>query len=214
MGEWPPYVTQEHPDNGPIAKLVIDAFTASGMDSQLEWLPWARALRKTAKAQINATFPWYRSQQREQKFLFSAPLMTESNMLFHNKSLKLKWKTLEDLKGYRIGGNTDYFYSEAFSRAEQRGNLDVTRVDTEQQLIEMLQRGRLDIVLMTNASGHIHIANALAEEVIVAHPQAFSKKPLYALFPKADPLSPERLAAFNKGLRKVKARQSELVWAY
>jgi polar amino acid transport system substrate-binding protein len=192
----------------------MDAFAASGLDSELEWLPWARALRKTEKAQLNATFPWYKSKQREAKFLFSAPLASESTAIFYPKSLAFDWEKLQDLKPYRIGVNTDYFYSEAFSQAEREKSLNVTRVHTELQLIGMLLRGRLDIILMGKAPGENFIQQAGASAMLASHPKIFAHQELHVLFPKADPRSEKRLAAFNKGLRKVKNKLPKLALAY
>lgn len=213
-GEWPPYISAELADNGPIGKLVTDAFAASGIDSQLEWLPWARALRKAEQTQLDAVFPWYRSKQREQDFLFSDSLASESSAIFHHRGMQFDWNNLEDLKPYRIGVNTGYFYSESFSQAEQEQSLNITRADTERQLIDMLLRGRLDIILMGKAPGEHFIKQAGGDAVLTSHPKVFAKKHMHVLFPKADPNSPERLTAFNRGLRQIKSAQPTLAWAY
>lgn len=203
VGEWPPYLSQELKNGGPTTRLVKQAFANSGVETQIQWLPWPRALRRTAKAQFAATFPWYESTERSKSFLYSDPIQTESGVIFHRKGFQFDWNKLADLQPYRIGANTSYFYSEEFARMEEDGELNVTRADTEQQLIEMLVKGRLDIFLMAKTSGLVFIEQAGEKGEIVHHPKPVHTSKLYVLFPKEDPKSLERIEAFNAGFRKL-----------
>lgn len=71
VGEWPPFVGAQLPDNGRHAKLVRERLAAAGFVARFEFLPWSRSFNLTQVGRYAATFPWVRTEERAALFLIS-----------------------------------------------------------------------------------------------------------------------------------------------
>ncbi len=78
-----------------------------------------------------------------------------SKFFFYSKNRprdSYHYETLEDLRAYKLGGIIGYFYEEIFSEA----GLDVDYVTKEQQAIEKLKRGRIELLPLRRARRPAH----------------------------------------------------------
>lgn len=210
VGEWPPYISEHLEHYGPLAQLVHDAFKAEGVDVDYHWLPWTRALKKTQKSQLSATFPWYKSPKRMQHFYYSAPLMKEAYSFIYRKDSPFDWQSVKDLSQYHIGANTDYYYNEDFALGEKNQELTITRVDSEKQLVNMLLLKRVDAIIIGKQVGRSYLKSLDVHSQLIAHHKGFAEKELYVLFPKLDPLSKSRRDTFNRGLLRIQQQGKHL----
>lgn len=201
-GEWPPYVSPTLEQGGPISQLIASAFANEGITTQYTWLPWVRGYRQALNGDIAGAVLWSKSAEREKYFYFSDPVLEEENRIYFRKGFHFDWQTEEDLANFIIGANTGYFYNEKFAQLEREGKLNVTRVDTEKQLIEMLLKERLDIIVLSGEPGLAFIRAMNASNKIVAHPKSLAIKNLHLIFSKKRPDSMELLKKFNRGLKK------------
>lgn len=118
----------------------------------------------------------------------------------------IPFEELADLKGYRIGVTLGYFYEKTLKDA----GLDVVSVAAEDQSFLMLQKGRVDLAPLGEASGWYRIKKLFPpEEVAKFHTLA---KPLpsggavYLMTSKRYPETRNLLERFNQALAKTRER--------
>ena len=108
-GEWPPYTSKSELKGKMAEAIVSEAFKLEGVTVKYEYYPWKRSYRSAKEGFGAGTFPWYKSEQRENDFIVTKePLLKVKNVFFHLKSLDFQWESYEDLKKYSIGGTIGY----------------------------------------------------------------------------------------------------------
>ncbi|MBH9552855.1 substrate-binding periplasmic protein [Inhella gelatinilytica] len=204
-GEWPPFMSEALPEQGFVLQIVREAFAQEGIQVEFAFFPWARAMLQVEAGTSVASAAWYVTAERAQKFHFSAPLFVEQQVLFHRRSEPLAWKTLDDLKGKRIGATTGYVYGEAFQEAEKTGRLTVDRAPSDDKNLRKLLLGRVDAVAMSLAVGLDLLRRVIpAQEAatLTYFPRPLNAGPLHLVFAKsAKGLEWQQL--FDRGLAKL-----------
>lgn len=207
-GEWPPYLSETLPHYGLASRIVTEAFARKGVKVEYGFFPWARALNiAEAGDEWDGAAVWLRNPEREQKFYYSEPVLDSGYTFFHLKSFDFQWATIDDLRGLRIGATLDYDYGAPFTEAEQAGIIAVERVASDEQNLEKLIKGRIDIFPVTPEVGFSMLQkNFSAEEValVTYHPTYLRSDPLYLLLSRQNPENEALIALFNAGLQELK----------
>ena len=208
VGDWPPYISEKQKHDGVIAHLIKDIFADEGIEVTIRFLPWGRAYQETARGQFSATGVWMHKSEREADFHYSEPVLTEKFVFFHRAVWDFQWKTLEDLREYRIGGGVKYSYGPQFDAALESGMLNIERVPNIRQNFAKLLVGRIDIfpeeINVGYASLRDHFA-AEKQQQITHHKKALLNNLSYLLFPRSRPDSLILLERFNKRLKIYRA---------
>lgn len=146
----PPYYSPEMTDKGPITEIITQAFKRVAYKVNIDFLPWANVLEKVKSGKYDAGFAAYYSDQRAKEYLFSDPIDIYSPECFlKKKSLKISFKSLRDLKPYRIGITRGYVYDDSdFDKATYLKKIES---NTEETNIANLIKGRLDIIIIDKA---------------------------------------------------------------
>lgn len=206
-GDWAPFMGEALPHHGFVSRIVTEAFRLAGVTVVYEFYPWARAYHVARNGGVDASIGWYRTEEREQEFLFSEPVFVESQVLFFLKDKPLRWTTLEDLRGLSIGATLGYTYGDRFKELEESKAIDVQRTGSDEQNLRKLLAGRIQGVLLSRAVG-TRLVQALGSELsqrITFDARAVNSGPLHVIFPKSSAHSAAWLAQFNRGLRMLKA---------
>lgn len=145
-GEYPPYISEQAPDMGPVARIVTEACRRAGIEPVFEFLPWKRASVSVLNGQYVASFHWARTAAREQKgFLFSEqPVVTAPTVVFYRRSKFPEGVTFDawsDLKAHRIVGVNGYWYQDEFRKLD----IPAHYVNRPVQAWKMLESGRADV---------------------------------------------------------------------
>jgi len=119
-GEWPPYIGEDLPEYGPVSAIIKQAFSLEGIEVQWKFYPWARAMLVAEDSQCDGTAVWASSKERQEKFFYSVPIISNQTHFLHLKSKPLDWQTLDDLHNLLIGSTIGYFYGNEFQDATQR----------------------------------------------------------------------------------------------
>lgn len=82
VGEWPPYLSENAQHYGVAAHIVEEAFQASDMKVEIDFLPWARVLVYVESGQYDASILWVKTQEREASFLFSDVVLEGEAVFF------------------------------------------------------------------------------------------------------------------------------------
>jgi len=117
---------------------------------------------------------------------------------------KYRANSLEDLKKYKIGGVTGYFYEESFKEA----GLKIDYVNSEINALEQLKIGRIDLMPVNELVGWNLINTHFPED---AHHFKTLAKPLNInslrlIVSKDYPESKKLLERFNRALRDCLAK--------
>jgi len=209
-GEWPPYLSKDAPQGGIATCIVTEAFTAAGMKTQYGWFPWKRAFKLAGREKWDGSVIWSHSPDREKDFLYSDPIVEISDVFFHLKSYAFDWSSWDDLKGIKIGATAGYYYGKAFKQAQEARQIKVFRVTTDLQNLKKLLKKRIDVFVVSQDVGfellrkHFSIQQA---RLFTSHPKPVrpSMANLHLLLSKRKPDHKNLMAAFNKGLKEIKA---------
>ncbi len=147
--EWPPYTGADLVDDGASAKVVREALTSAGMDLQVRFFPWQRAVQ-TAQQDANfiGYFPEYHAESIEVDFLFSDPIGTSPLGFIENTDKPVTWAALNDLKPHTIGVVSGYVNTAEFDAMMESGQLKTDPVTDDATNIRKVAAGRIDLAVM------------------------------------------------------------------
>lgn len=203
--EFPPYVGKDLPQQGFYAALVRQVLAEQGLQLELQFQPPARAHASAAAAQVDAAFPMLRTPERERELLFSEPLLLVRSYLFVRADSTIS--NLADLPGKRSCHLQDSNQPEPVQRLVEGGSVKVERVAQMHQCFEMLTRGRVDFVALSDYGGWAAAQQATAGVAGFKRVGApLSQGLLHLVWPRQEPRSAERAAAFNKALAELRRR--------
>lgn len=206
-GEWPPYLGERLPHHGVASRIVAEAFALQGIEVQWEFHPWARSLKLAEQGQRDGSAVWLYNAERAQRFHISDPVVESGYYLFHRKSRAFDWREIDDLRGLRIAGTRGYDYGAAFQQAEAAGELQVTRMTSDEQGFRQLLAGRVELFPMDKVVGfdmlYQHFS-AADRARLSFHPIPLRSDSLHLLLSREVPGNAERIARFNRGLAQLR----------
>jgi len=147
--EWPPYTGEELAEDGASVKVVREALAHAGMELEVKFYPWQRAVN-TAKNDQNfiGYFPEYFAESIEQEFIFSAPIGASPLGFIERKDAPVVWETLNDLKQYAIGVVSGYVNTTEFDAMMASGELNTEGVADDITNIRKVAAGRIDMAVI------------------------------------------------------------------
>jgi polar amino acid transport system substrate-binding protein len=150
-GEWLPYTSEKLEGGGAIVEIVRSVVAEMGMQPEFIFLPWKRAERVAEIGKVFAAFPYGITEERQSRFEFSNNLYSAPTVFFYLRGeLPIKnYKQFEELRMFRVGGNTGYNYVPWFARA----GITLHLAESQKQLIRMLEKKRVDLVAIDRGAG-------------------------------------------------------------
>lgn len=149
-GEWPPFSSNSIEEYGVTTSIVSEACKRAGIKPIFKFVPWKRAFLNAKEGVNVATFPWYKTEEREKVLIYSDYHISEStNVVFYKKSDfpdDVQINELIDLIPYKvkIAGVRGYWYEKLFEKT--LGN-DFLIVDKSIQTWKLLENGRVKFVV-------------------------------------------------------------------
>ena len=144
--EWAPHYGAELPENGLTTAIVKAAFKAVGHSSDVDFIPWARALKEVEEGKADVVMGAYHNKEREQIYHFSDPIYFLELGLIARPGLGVsKYERLRDLTPYSIGISRGFANSEEFDAANYLNKQAATFPNLN---IRKLFRGRIDMAVM------------------------------------------------------------------
>jgi polar amino acid transport system substrate-binding protein len=207
-GEWPPYTSQQQKYQGPISRVIKEAFALEGIKVEYGFFPWARSFALSEQGKWDGSIVWYFNQERARAHFYSDPILDVETYFFHLKSTSFDWQSIEDLYDVNLGSLISTFNTDEFEQAEKAGKLHVEWAPNYRILFKKLSAGRISAVPLELDVGYSVMRKELtAEEFnnITYHPKPLKTAPLHVIFSKKAKNSQKMRRAFNKGLKKLKA---------
>ncbi|MDP3480841.1 MAG: transporter substrate-binding domain-containing protein [Desulfoprunum sp.] len=201
--DWEPYIGEKLKDQGYVDSLAREAFKASNYTVKISFMPWARVVAMTKEAKYDGYLPEYFAESLKTDFLVSEPFPGGPLGFFKRKTDAITFKTLEDLKAYKIGVVRDYVNTVEFDKAtflqKDVANNDITN-------LRKLVGKRLDLVVVDKFVGLYLLKQDMpdqAQEVEFMAP-VLEEKSLYLCISKKTPDAEAKIKAFNDGLKIIK----------
>ncbi|MBU2711138.1 substrate-binding periplasmic protein [Zooshikella harenae] len=207
-GEWPPYMSEGYKHNGLVSHIVVEAFKNEGITVEYGFFPWKRAIKQAELGkEWKGSVGWSKNNEREAIFIYTDPIIELKDVFFHRKDLQFDWKTIDDLKNYKIGASVGYFYGKAFEDAEKSKKIKVSRTSKDENNLKKLAAGKIDLFPATLEVGYELIADKLPEgtkNVLTNHPRPVRTTNYHLIINKKIKDAQKYADAFNSGLKKLK----------
>ncbi|MFC4158440.1 substrate-binding periplasmic protein [Chitinimonas lacunae] len=201
-GEWPPYQSEHEPHYGIASHIVTEAFAQEGIKVRYSFMPWKRAYIEAEEGRHDGSLVWTYEPERGEKFLFSDAVFEGKSVFFHLKKFPFEWKTFDDLTKVRVGGTLGYKYE-----FEKNPAIQVDRANSDVDSFRKMLKDRFDIFPSDLKVGYATLrANFTPAEVnqITHHPRAYNVVTYHLILNKKNPRSAKLMAAFNRGLKKLR----------
>tara|TARA_R110000868_G_scaffold218576_2_gene469313 strand:- start:238500 stop:239240 length:741 start_codon:yes stop_codon:yes gene_type:complete len=199
---WPPYATSD--GYGYSRIIVEEAYKLEGIEPIFAPMPYARALLLTKQGVTNGCFNVTRQKSTEAAYLFGEePLFIAKASLYTTKNQSKNFESLKDLPDkFKLGVIKGYEYGDIFEKEKER--FEILGVNSQAQLIQLLQKKRIDGAIMFNgvARYHFKLMGVNATTFIPVFTNHISH--IYVAFNKKDTLSAMYAKKLDDGLKKLK----------
>ncbi|BDU50606.1 substrate-binding periplasmic protein [Haliovirga abyssi] len=195
--EWAPYHGSSLKNQGILSEIVKEALKEEGYGCEIKFMPWKRALALVKKGIYDAVLGGYYSAKRGEDYLFTDKIIDITVSFFSYKNIK--YNTLKDLKGYKIGVVSGYFYTEEF----EKSNLKKMKVSMPKNLIKIYTAGIVDVIAAENRVFKYYM-RGLKNNRYKNKIGELSSDSFYLLFTKKNKDSERMVKDFNAGLKKIR----------
>ena len=147
---WPPYIIvggEPEDDRGIVPDLVRKAVAEAGGEVSFVRYPDRRGVELVREGEIDA---WPKAREwveNPEDFVWSAPLLLSEDVLVSRADRPATFRTISDLFGLRLGTVLGYGYP-TLDDAFRTGRIERVDLHDAQTQLEMLDRGRVDAVVM------------------------------------------------------------------
>ena len=208
--DWEPYVRDEEDYHGYVYEIVQAAFTAAGYQVDIQFLPWAEAVRLVEQGEMDGIFPKYMPIEPEAHLSYSRPFSGGPLVLYKRKDSEATFDYVEavaaqdnlftQLTPYTVGVVTGYGNVSGFDQLTQ---VSTRPVKTDRDNLYQLFRGEVDFIFIDKYTAVYLLENILPqdyEDQLEFVLPALAYRQLHVAFVKDHPQAQEWLAAFNQGL--------------
>ena len=141
--DWQPFSGKDLPEGGAGIAVLRAALKAEGIDLEVEFYPWSRALEKGAQSDFVGIYPSWPEEVPE-GFFGSAMFFQSPVGFVEPKGKPLVWSSLNDLSGKKIGIVQDYGNTVEFMKLVDSGVIDAKVVVDDLTNIRKVAGGRID----------------------------------------------------------------------
>ncbi len=141
--DWQPYSGKALPEGGAGIAVLRAALKAEGIELEVEYYPWRRALVTAKKPGYAGVYPIW-PEDVPDGFTGSAVLFKSPVGFVEPRDKPLQWKTLGDLKGKTIGTVQDYGNTPEFMKLINNGTIRTEVVVDDLTNIKKVAAGRID----------------------------------------------------------------------
>ncbi|WP_240473095.1 substrate-binding periplasmic protein [Arsukibacterium perlucidum] len=200
-----PHYGEQLAQQGATIEIIRQAFALQGVQLEIEFLPFARALYESQQGNYSGLVAAWYSDKRAEHFYFSQQLYANQIVFFKRKNDKISYQNFLDLarQQRRLGVVQGY----AQPAGLMESGIKTIQVATDQQALAMLALQRVDLV-----PADLLNALYLLENKLPQHRQqldwltpALEQRPMYLVLSKKDPANQQRIERFNLGLQQLRA---------
>lgn len=201
---WPPFTDSGLPGGGLATSIVTAALVRAGYASDVEEVPWARALMGVGDGRYDILINTWYNDSRTQLGEFSKPYLTNRIRLLRQQDKPLNYRRLADLYAYSIAVVRDYAYSHAFDSDTQLRKVAVRNFSSA---VRMLAAGRVDLTVEDEFVARYNLQNEskdVREAVAFVEP-VLSENDLHILVSLKNPEHRLIIERFDQAIAEMKA---------
>jgi len=134
--------------------------------------PWKRVLSDLANGDIDLVTAIYKNHPRQAVYRFSKPYFTNQAHVFVLKGHEFPFDQLADLEKHSGGVPIGSSFGDEFDTFAKQHHLNLRNLKTEQQLLGMLQLGRIDYYIQDYLDATLYLKQFGLSDSVVAleHP--------------------------------------------
>lgn len=170
---------------GPIIDLVATMFSQQKISITTRPLPWARAIEEMKTGQLDLMVVIFFTEERARFMDFSLPYVKVPTSVFVPKNKPFPFSSLEDLKDRRGVIVRDDSISKEFGEFEK--NLNLEKVVSYDQILKMLESGRVDYAVAAQYGFLIHAKKLGYDKHIEYLPHPIAERNLHIAVSKKSP---------------------------
>lgn len=176
---WEPYTGANLQKSGIASNIVLSTLSSAGIEATIDVVPWARAYKMVKEGKADGIVAIWHTQERAEHILFSHSYLKNNLVLLKSVDRNINYDGLGSLDKLIIGLGRGYDYHQSIMNYHELDKVYFTRVE---HAIEMLYKGRIDVLLTDKKIAQFHINNssnlALSQELDFI-PNSVFKLPLY-----------------------------------
>jgi polar amino acid transport system substrate-binding protein len=200
---WAPHYGKELNNGGYTTEIISEAMKRVGYDIKIKWLPWNRAVTLATKGIYDGLGACYYNDKRAKNFVYSNTIGDTKTVFFKLKKTKINYKSLKDLKDFKIGTSTGYAYPKIFTDAKFLKTINSPRLEIN---IKKLLKNRIDLVIGSKKVMQHYLNTKFPndkDKIEILEPSVDSM-PLYVAFSKKSKNYKQKVKDFNIGLDIIK----------
>jgi len=145
---WPPYINPAGQPLGSAAEILNIVFRRSGIDNDWHYVPYELAFFEVTQASQLLSFPYFKTQARQDKVLYSDAIFTVSSRVFYNRQFLNQQQAQQQFaKQQRIGKVAGYSYGESLDAATAQAKV----YGNEKRALSALFNHEIDLLPMTES---------------------------------------------------------------
>ena len=204
--DWYPYMSRTMEGNGFACEVVTYAFLAVGYETEYIFTTWEDSRDKVVSGLVTGMIGYADAPEKPAVLRFSEPIAVSKDVFFYKRrpSGDIAFKTLEDLKGQRIGAVRGSYSLPEFKKA----GLDLDLSSDATFAFKKLYIDMVDLVPENSFVGWAIINRLYPDEVykFAETTRSLSEHPVHFVMAASNPKSAEILATFNRGLETLHAQ--------
>lgn len=207
--EWPPYTGETLPDGGTASARLREAYAAVGVQVQIEYLPWSRAvLAARTDPAVIGYFPEYDSADVRKRWLLSEPVGHSELGFAEPYDRPIVWRGPDTLAPLRVGVVQDYVNTAALDARIASGDQPFERSVSDRINLLKLAHRRVDVAVVDRFVFAWLMANDPMLHTyfgeLVINPHLLERKTLHVAF-RHDNAGRRAAKLLAEGLRRLDA---------
>ena len=203
--DYVPHYGTELPRQGAVSEIVRRAFAYEGIDIEIAFMPFARALYDTQQGFYDGILAIWHTAEREQQLLYSDAIYANQIVLFKRAG---ELQLTDDLNSVlqsdsTLGMVTGYAQSPLLLNSP----LQKVSVATDDQVFRMLALKRVDLIPADLQNG-LYLLRQLPEPLQQVRinwvTEPIEEKSMHLAFPRQKAGSAELQLRFNRGLQQLR----------
>lgn len=202
--DYTPFTGKTLPAGGMLTQVVQAALGARGINSTLDWHPWNRGYIQTLRGDYDATFPYVHSPQRDQEYLYSAPLFTPVQHIFSRAGEVIEVTDIASMLGKRLCFPLGWQPPLVLQQMLDGGQLMRHSPTGLDECAKLLLLGRDDFFIADRRLGLAALhASGVPSSAFRRSTETLSSSALHLIVPRNHPRAAALIEQFNQGLARL-----------
>ncbi len=204
--DFTPFSDQGMVGGGLATEIVTKAFARAGLQVRVVREPWSQGYARALSAEVDGTFPYYPTPEREAEMLYSEPIFVTAQKVFWNQRHARPIHDLDDLSGASLCLPMGYAPPPDIIDLIRDGLIRRVQPDDMTDCFRLLRDGGVDYVVTS-----VHQANERMSAVNIALSDTgisnftLDRSTLHLIVSRSLPQGPAILRAFNSALAEMMA---------